>query len=342
MKPLLLALVLTGFLSACTTPQMANRSAFQIGLMGDLPYSIEEEKKMPALMEDMNRHDLAFIVQNGDFQTDPRSYRDGMVPCTDATLMARFEIFQSSRHPLIVTPGDNDWTDCAHAKPPIDPLTRLAKLREVLYRDNLSLGQRKMAVIQQSNDPNFAKFPENARWSVGEVAFATFHIVGSNNNLGRTTEMDAEYRERNAASLAWLRVVFERAKQENRKGLMIVMQANPRFENTWPKNFFGRLRTTPPGNAVSGFSDFLAALEVETLAFGKPVVLVHGDTHYFRIDKPLIGTKSGRAIENFTRVENFSTPDVHWLRVTVDPGDPQVFTFRQEIVSKNLFDHGKP
>jgi hypothetical protein len=335
--PLVLASLL---LSACTTLHTPNRTMFQIGLMGDMPYTTEEEKKMPALMEDMNRHDLAFVVQNGDFQADPRGYRDGMVPCTDATLLARVEMFQSSKHPLVVTPGDNDWTDCAHAKPPIDPMPRLAKLREVLYRDNLSLGQRKMAVMQQSDDPNYAIFRENVRWNVGEVAFATIHIVGSNNNLGRTPEMDGEYRERNAASLAWLRLVFHHAKLESRKGLMIVIQANPRFEDKWPRGYFGRLRTTPPGKEASGFSDFLAALEEETLAYGKPVVLVHGDTHYFRIDKPLIGTKSGRAIENFTRVENFSTPDVHWLRVTVDPSDPQVFTFRQEIVAKNLSNHG--
>ena len=35
--------------------------------------------------------------------------------------------------------------------------------------------------------------------------------------------------------------------------------------------------------------EFLAALEKETVAFGKPVVYVHGDTHIFRVDKPLFG-----------------------------------------------------
>lgn len=328
--------------SGCAVLQSGDRSErFEIGLMGDVPYTAEEEKKMPALMEDINRHDLAFVVQNGDFQADPRGYRDGIVPCTDAALFDRLRIFESSRHPFIVTPGDNDWTDCAHAKPPIDPLLRLAKLREVLYRDNQSLGQRRMAVIQQSDDPKFAKFRENARWNFGGVAFATIHVVGSNNNLGRTPEMDDEYRERNVASLAWLRLVFQQAKQENRKAVMIVMQANPHFEDRWPKSFFDRLRTTPPSKAASGFNDFLTALEEETIAYGRPVVLVHGDSHYFRIDKPLIETKSGSAIENFTRVENFSTPNVHWLRVTVNSSDPQVFTFHQEIVEKNVFNHAQ-
>jgi hypothetical protein len=43
------------------------------------------------------------------------------------------------------------------------------------------------------------------------------------------------------------------------------------------------------------------ALEADMLAFRKPVVLVHGDSHYFRIDKPLLGTSSRRHVENFTR-----------------------------------------
>lgn len=343
MKFLVRSLVLASSLSACATFQTANQTTFEIGLLGDFPYSQEEVDQIPALMEDINRHELAFVVQNGDFQADPRSPRQGTIPtCTDAALELRVRLFGVSRHPFIITPGDNDWTDCHHAKPSIDPLGRLSRLREVLYKDNRSLGQRRMALIQQSEDQRFARFTENTRWNIGEIAFGAIHIVGSNNNLGRTPEMDAEYRERNTASLAWLKQIFQSAKQEKRKALMIVIQANPRFEDLWPKNFYGRLRTTPPGKEPSGFADFLLALEQETVDFGRPVVLVHGDTHYFRIDKPMFGTKSGRAIENFTRIENFSTPDVHWLKVTIDLNDPQVFTFRQQLVEKNLFRHERP
>jgi hypothetical protein len=67
-------------------------------------------------------------------------------------------------------------------------------------------------------------------------------------------------------------------------------------------------------------------LEKETIAFGKPVVLVHGDSHFFRMDKPLPlraqGAPNLPALENFTRVETFGTPNHHWLQVTVDPNDP--------------------
>ena len=79
----------------------------------------------------------------------------------------------------------------------------------------------------------------------------------------------------------------------------------------------------PTSRRTTGYDSFIAALEKETLeAFGKPVVYVHGDTHIFRIDKPLVGHQSQRIIENFTRVATFGHPDTHWIRATIDPSDP--------------------
>jgi hypothetical protein len=53
----------------------------------------------------------------------------------------------------------------------------------------------------------------------------------------------------------------------------------------------------------TGYKDFLVALEEEVVAFGKPVVLAHGDTHTFRVDKPMTSSTTGERVENFTRVE---------------------------------------
>ena len=75
------------------------------------------------------------------------------------------------------------------------------------------------------------------------------------------------------------------------------------------------------------------------MQFSGQVVLVHGDTHYFRIDKPLVvteGNPEGSRLENFTRVETFGPPDVHWIRATADPRDPMVFRFEQRIVAANV------
>jgi hypothetical protein len=132
------------------------------------------------------------------------------------------------------------------------------------------------------------------------TAKETLHVIGSNNNLGRTPEMDAEYSERNAANMAWMRQAFDLAMRSGSKAIMIIAQANPRLENSWPPYVQQRYMLaglgfkSPETRRATGFDEFLAALEKETVAIGKPVVYVHGDSHIFRVDKPLFGSTSRR------------------------------------------------
>lgn len=89
-----------------------------------------------------------------------------------------------------------------------------------------------------------------------------------------------------------------------------------------------------------GFRELLTALRDETVAFRRPVALGHGDSHYFRIDKPLQDAE-GRRVENFTRVETFGdhqengNNDVNWLKVRVDPDSREVFSYQPQIVPRN-------
>ena len=153
------------------------------------------------------------------------------------------------------------------------------------------------------------------------------HIVGSLNALakfpGRSTVDDEEVARRKDAAIAWMKEAFELAEKLNSPGVFLMIHANPRMEE--PANSDGR----------RGFNEFLNALEEEVIEFGKPVVLAHGDTHYFRYDKPLKNAVTNERIENFTRLETFGSGDVHWVRVLVDPASPQVFHIRQEIVDAN-------
>lgn len=342
------ALICALFFTGCAMVQPGGESEtgrFELGLIGDLPYTAEDERKFPNLIEDMNNANLAFVVFTGDFQADGIGWNEkagGLPPCSDVTIQNRLDLAQAFRHPFIFTPGDNDWTDCHRAKPrTYDPLDRLAKVRTLFFQGDQSLGQRTMRLTRQSEDPKYAKFRENASWTYGDLLFVTLHMVGSNNNLGRTAEMDAEYAERNAADLVWIRESFDFAKRNGSKAIMIITQGNPGFQNSWPEARFRRYMLgspikAPEKKAKTGYDDFLAALEREVLVISKPVVLVHGDSHIFRIDRPLLNSKTGRMIENFTRVETFGTPDSHWVRAIVDPNDPNVFSFKPEIVKKNL------
>jgi hypothetical protein len=313
-------LVLAAVLAAAAPVIAQDRAQapFEFGLFGDMPYNEVGYQLVPNLVASMNGENLAFVIHDGDIKS-------GSTLCDDATFQWNLELFASSRHPLIYTPGDNEWTDCHRENNgPYDPLERLAKLRSMFFTDANSAGQRKISLERQSSVPGYEKFVENTRWSLGDVTFVTLHIIGSNNNLGRTDEQDVEYRERNAANLAWLAASFTAARNQGSRGVLLAIQANV---------FDG------PVEQRTGFADFLAALESETVVLGKPVVLVHGDSHYFRIDKPLISRHNGRRIENFTRVETFGEFDVHWVRGRVDHRDPNLFSFTQALVPANLEAH---
>jgi hypothetical protein len=280
---------------------------FEIGLIGDIPYDAEQQRRTEVLFGRMEAEELAFVVHVGDIKS-------GDSPCTDETLLHEKGRFESFAHPLVYVPGDNEWTDCHRTG--YDPIERLWRLREIFFVGDESLGEKTIPLVRQSAD-----YPENVRWSYGDVTFLGLNVPGSNNNLGRTSEADAEYAARNEADLGWIREGFDRAEADGSSAVMIVMQANPGFELS------PEMRT--------GYEDLLAALEQETVAFGKPVVLAHGDTHTFRVDKPMIASPTGERVENFTRVETFGSPEVNWVRATADASDPEVFAFRPEVVDEN-------
>jgi Calcineurin-like phosphoesterase len=345
-------------INSCAMTQsggVASIGRFEFGVIGDQQYTAEDERKFPNLIGALNDANPVFVVHVGDFQGDYNGYKegDGNPPCTDQTMAHLRNMFQTSRHPFIVTPGDNDWTDCHKRKVnPFDPLDRLAKVREVFFPSDQSLGQRTIALSQQSKDSKYSKYRENARWTYGDILFVTLHTVGSNNNLGRTREMDAEYSERNAANLAWMKEAFDLAKRNGNKGMVLLTQANFEFETFWAprrlgqymRGFRGELENRKPEQLAeirkkSGYADMVRMLEAEVLNFGKPVLFVHGDTHVFRVDKPLFNIKNRRTFENFTRVEVFGSPDVHWVRIVVDSNNPGLFIIRPEIVEGNLVNH---
>lgn len=106
---------------------------------------------------------------------------------------------------------------------------------------------------------------------------------------------------------------------------MIVWQADPNFNNE------AHLADTRSWDA---FPDYVAALRDLTIAFPGQVALVHGDSHYFKLDKPLNGP-SGGVLANFTRVETFGARNTHWLKATIDVEDPNLFSFQPRIVPAN-------
>ena len=132
---------------------------FEIGLIGDIPYTAEEERKTEVLFSEMDSESLAFVVHVGDIKS-------GSSPCTDELFFRERERFESSAHPLFYVPGDNEWTDCARTG--YDPLERLKRLREIFFRGDESLGEEKIPLTRQGTRQG-TDYPENVRWSYGGV-----------------------------------------------------------------------------------------------------------------------------------------------------------------------------
>jgi hypothetical protein len=314
-----------------TSVSADDNDPFSFALVGDQEYNAAQTAKFPNLIEDINNDkSIRFVIHDGDIKS-------GSSRCTDELYQQRFNEFNSFRRPLIYLFGDNEWTDCHRAAAgAYDPFERLATLRRIFTPagSDRSLGQQTRRLERQS-----AEFPENVRWMQGGVVFVGLNVPGSNNGLttgaGYEERAKAEFEARNAANIAWLREAFQLARNSQAPGLMVAFQANP-----WDYI---------PTSQLTGYQDFLAMLEAETIAFGKPVVLVHGDSHYFRIDKPLptapfdpaadfqplLWENAEPRLENFTRVETFGTVNVHWIKATVDPKSPAVFKFEERIVAKN-------
>ena len=108
-------LLLTSWTLACGSVVAQDR-AFDFALIGDMPYTKVQEREYQRVLEALNAADLAFVAHIGDFQFDARPYNQNpaiaSMPCVDDNYKAILSSFQSVRHPFILTPGDNDWTDC--------------------------------------------------------------------------------------------------------------------------------------------------------------------------------------------------------------------------------------
>jgi hypothetical protein len=324
----------TGLTNSCHPEEGENHESgnkdFAFALIGDHPYDALQAVKVPKLMAELDAAKIAFVIHDGDFKSSSS-------PCDDATFLDRYKVFQSSKRPFIYLFGDNEWTDCHRAAAgSFDPLERLTKLRALFTQGNTSLGNTVLPLTRQSDNPQYAKFRENVRWTYGNILFVGFNVPGSNNNFPpyastlsdqQQTANQAEATERTQANLAWLREAFALATQSNVRGMLLALQAN-------------MFSATPTGANLDGYNSFLTALESEVRAFGKPVVLVHGDSHYFRIDKPFpqpIKPNGNRSLRltNFSRVETFGSPDVHWVRGIVEKKNPDVFRFIPQIVEAN-------
>jgi hypothetical protein len=291
---------------------------FAFAALGDAPYDPLEDLRYRVVLEDLEAHDLAWVLHVGDIIWHP---------CTDRLYERVLRRMNGLRHPVIYTPGDNEWTDCWEpGSGRFAPLERLDRLREVFFRDpTRTLGGRPFALESQGGGPGpFTEFVENARWEHGGFLFATVHLVGSVNGLarfpGRTAADSIAARRRTEAATAWMRDAFAGARLRNASGVVLAFHANPAFEGPVDDRF------------RRAFEPFLSALEEEVERFPGPVLVIQGDDHEYIVDHPLVRRTTGRRLSNLTRLQVPGSPRVGWVRVVVRPGSARPFTFEERVV----------
>lgn len=312
-------------------------------VIGDVPYTdskLNGGPAFPTLIAAINADaDVSRVVHVGDIKA-------GSALCTDAYFQGIAEQFATFTDPLVYTPGDNEWTDCHRANNGgYNPLDRLQKVRELFFPNpGYTLGAKRRIKAQ-------AGYPENQRWEAAGVQFAMLHILGSNNgraawfgdraapNTGETAaesaSREAEYLARNAANSAWLEKTFSEAREERSAGVVLFFQAD-----MWhPED-------RAAGAAFTAHQQFLERLSKLASEFGKPVLLIAGDYHNYRVDVgvPWFATYYGVAapanvtqiiIDRSIEITRTGAPDatpIDYLKLVVDRKSPGVFSWTQVIV----------
>jgi hypothetical protein len=320
----ILAVALVAALSAAAGIYgSAKRSnAVTLAVIGDTPYGDAQRAAFPTLVSHVNADpDVELALHLGDVKT-------GSSLCTDEYLEQIHGLFETFRDPLVFTQGDNEWTDCHRANNGgYLPTERLAKVRATFYpKPGRSLGRRTKFVDTQADVPGFVPFVENQLWKQSKVVFSMVHVVGSNNDLvpwfgaAETPEQRAtrlvEYESRLAAALDWLDRTFVLAAGTGARGVVVAMQAD-----MWA------------GGTLTGFNAIVQRLADRASAFGGPVLLLEGDTHRFLVDHPLATGSPVHGVTtaapNLTRIVVEGETASEWLRLTVDPQAPQLFSWER-------------
>lgn len=317
-RRLALTLLLGLGLAPATALPQAPPQPFAFAAFGDMPYCSprapegcqSEVDRVAALTGTINAARPAFTLFLGDT-------KGGAEHCTDAIVFDRtLDWMGRIEGPLVYTPGDNEWTDCWQDRAGRhDPIALLRRIRERFFPAAMSLGRTPMPLTRQADvSPPHALYVENARWERGGVLFLTAHVPGSDNNRPREGGPQPpgaaeEWPARNAANIAWIEEGFALARREGHRAVVVALQAD-----LWYRQRCGR-------GTEAGHADTRRVLAEGARAFGRPVLVLHGDSHFWLQDRPV------PQAPNLLRVMVPGDQDIRAVLVRVDPAAAEPFAF---------------
>ena len=145
--------------------------------MGDTPYAPEDHALLVAQLYNMPS-DALFAVHLGDIKA-------GASECTETVYYRAAEYLRTSRLPLFIVPGDNEWNDCK------DPAAAWTFWDRYLMHFDRHWADAPQAERHPERDDLFAFFHQG-------VLFVGVNVVG-----GRVHDTD-EWKRRHALCAAWI------------------------------------------------------------------------------------------------------------------------------------------
>lgn len=284
-RTLRLALFVTAL--SLMLPLQARSATLSFGLFGDVYMTTAHQGYLKGMLDDMADKNEALAIFTGGIKPAEQG-------CQDNHLLVAYPVFAQAKLPTFYIPGDADWALCAKYAPE----DRLNLLRKTYYQSDRSLGDPSLPLSRETN------YPELMRWQTGPAVFVTLNVTGNNNRWGNKAESTDEFQARNSAGMAWLQDAFTRTRQEELDILVIVMYADPVFEQSSGKD------------VLKGYQPLLDLLKTEVSSFKGQVLLVHGGSGVHRIDNPLLND-SNLPYQNFTRVETYGAMQQGWVQVEV-------------------------
>lgn len=363
MKPFLISTLL--LVAGCTTNYSAladdkhsddeNGRPLTLAVFGDWPYNQNLLDNAALLTKSVNADtQVSLVLHVGDIHS-------GSMPCTSAGILPPiasanpgwnqniYYHFQHFNDPVVYTPGDNEWTDCHKSKEKSsgDPLKELASVRSLFFaKPGYTLGVHERKVLSQAERynsayPADAQFVENVMWEDSRIVFVTINMPGSNNDtlawsgsFANPTAQLKEMTERTDADMRWLETAFNAAEDKHAKAVVVALQAD----------MFDPAAIAAGGDGLNAYSPFVQKLADLSTRFGRPVLLLNGDSHVYGADHPLADPSSAtglihhtQAVPNLTRitVQGSTNAPAEWLKLTIDPRKQQVFSWENVAYCKD-------
>jgi hypothetical protein len=311
-----------------------------MAVIGDTPYGQAKLDEFPALVSKINADPgVRLVAHLGDVKAGSNSR------CTDEYLERIRGLFDGFDDPFAYTPGDNEWTDCHVFKKNnglYTPTERLQKVRSLYFpTPGRTLGINSIHVTTEASDPANSAYVENTMWRKARVVFAMLNITGSNNDLapwGTPLPADAasypsqaqEVAARAQANSAWLEKAFAAARRTHAQGIVLMFQAD-----MWDP---------ADPTQLTGFDGLVRQIGALAQDFGKPVLLLEGDSHVFNVANPYSASSPFHSLhastpvaDNVTRivVEGSAAGRTEYLRLTIDPRKKSGSLFSWERIPLN-------